>query len=133
MKSVVICGSGRFKTEVIKFSTELRKLGVVVFEPPFPLREPKLIKEFQSLSETYKEKVVAGLTFDHFQKIRNADVVYVFNKDGYCGNSTTQEIGYAVALGKPVYALSDKDEEYARKILFREIIKTPKELLKKLK
>lgn len=61
-----------------------------------------------------------------------ADVVYLFNKNGYSGNSTTLELGYAVALGKPIYALSDKDEELCRKILIREIVKTPEMLLKKL-
>ena len=76
MKSVVICGSGRFKTEVIKFSTELRKLGVVGFEPPFPLREPKLIKEFQSLSETYKE---CG-SWQETAKILGVDRATIFRK-----------------------------------------------------
>ena len=62
-----------------------------------------------------------------------ADVVFVYNKNGYSGVSTTLELGYAVALGKPIYVLSDKDEELCRLVLFREVIKTPKELVKKLK
>ena len=66
-------------------------------------------------------------------KIKMADVVYIFNKDGYAGVSTTMEIGAAVALNKPIYAFSDKDTELCRLTLFREIIKTPKELYKKLK
>lgn len=47
--------------------------------------------------------------------------------------STTLELGCAVALGKPIYALSDKDTELCRLVLFRETVKTPKGLVKKLK
>ncbi len=60
-----------------------------------------------------------------------ADVVFVYNKDGYAGPSTTLEIGFAVALGKPIYALAP-DGELCRHVLFREVIATPKELLKRL-
>ncbi|PIP57827.1 hypothetical protein COX03_00990 [Candidatus Woesebacteria bacterium CG22_combo_CG10-13_8_21_14_all_39_10] len=61
-------------------------------------------------------------------------MLYLYtNKDGYSGVSTTLELGAAVALGKPIYALSDKDEELCRLVLFRGFIKTPKELIKILK
>jgi len=43
------------------------------------------------------------------------------------------EIGYAVALGKMVYALSDKDPESCRDILFDGYASTPEQLLKFLK
>jgi nucleoside 2-deoxyribosyltransferase len=56
----------------------------------------------------------------------------MFNKDGYSGNSTTLELGYATALGKPVYALSDKDTETCRDILFEGYASTPEELIKYL-
>jgi len=75
--------------------------------------------------------VALGLTHDHFYKIKMADVVFVYNKDGYSGVSTTLEIGSAVVLNKPIYALSN-DDEVCRNVLFREVIKTPEELIKKL-
>ena len=43
------------------------------------------------------------------------------------------ELGFAEALGKPIFAFSDKDSELARAVLFDEIVKTSGELLKKLK
>lgn len=129
MKSVVICGSKKFRPRIFKFAKDLIKLGVTVYAPY--LHEGR--GEWETLSEQYKKFIALGLTHDHFYKIRMADVVYLFNEDGYSGNSTTMELGYAVALGKPIYALSDKDEEICRKVLVREFIKTPKELLKKLK
>lgn len=49
-----------------------------------------------------------------------ADVVFVFNKDGYAGNSTTLEIGYSVALGKPIYALKFKLESTSLAIFEKE-------------
>ena len=57
-------------------------------------------------------------------------IVYVYNKDGYSGVSTNIEIGFASALGKPIYAFCDNDEEECRKILFNKIVQTPEELLK---
>jgi len=129
MKSVVICGSRRFKKEIREFENKLIKAGVVVFSPY--LHEGK--GEWDKLPLQYRKFVGLGLTHDHFYKIRMADVVFVYNKDGYAGVSTTLEIGCAVALGKPIYALSDKDEEICRLTLFREVVKTPKELVNKLK
>ena len=129
MKSVVICGSRRYKPEIRKFAKALEKAGVVVYAPF--LHEGK--DEWDKLSQRYKEYVALGLTHDHFYKIARADVVFVYNKNGYSGNSTTLEIGYAVALGKPIYTLSNEDEELCRRVLFKEVVKTPRQLLKKLK
>lgn len=128
MKTVVICGSGRFKPEMREFGKKLKKLGIIVFEPYLHSTQ----KDWVKLSKDYQRFIALGLTHDHFYKIRMADVVFVFNKDGYAGNSTTLEIGYAVALGKPIYALAD-DEELCRHVLFREIISSPEEFVKKLK
>jgi len=125
MKSVVICGSRRFKPEIRRFADELIKKGVVVYAPF--LHQGK--DEWKSLSDEYKSYVALGLTHDHFYKIRMADVVYVYNKDGYSGNSTTLEIGYALACGKPIYAFSDQDEELCRRVLMKDFINTPKKLL----
>ena len=106
MKSVAICGSKRFKSEVKKFTRDLERAGVTVFIPYHHSGQ----EEWDGLSDNYKKFIALGLTHDHFYKIRMADVVYLYNKNGYSGNSTTLEIGFAVALGKPIYALSDKDE-----------------------
>lgn len=127
MKSVVLCGSRRFKPEIIEFGKKLKELGVTVFEPHLLCGQD----EWNNLSQEYKDFIILGLTHDHFHKIRMANIVFVFNKDGYVGNSTTLEIGYAVALGKPVFALSP-DEELSRNVLFREIIQTPEDLFKRL-
>jgi nucleoside 2-deoxyribosyltransferase len=127
MKSLVICGSRRFKPEIREFAKELKDLGIVVYEPYLHSGQ----EEWERLSEDYQKFIALGLTHDHFYKIKMADAVFVYNKGGYSGNSTTLEIGYAVASGKPLYALA-KDDELCRHILFREIISSPQELAKKL-
>jgi nucleoside 2-deoxyribosyltransferase len=128
MKSLVICGSRRFKPEIREFAKKLKELGAVVYEPYLHSGQ----EEWERLSDDYKKFIALGLTHDHFYKIKMADVVFVYNKDGYSGNSTTLEIGYAIATGKPVYALEKDDAELCRHVLFREIISSPEELIKRL-
>ena len=128
MKTVVLCGSRRFKQEMREFARQLQELGVVVYQPYLHSRHD----EWANLSDEYKQYVALGLTHDHFAKIRLADVVFVFNKDGYVGNSTTLEIGYAVGRDKPIYALQTDESEICRQVLFREMLSSPAELVKKL-
>jgi hypothetical protein len=125
MKSVVICGSSKFAEEARIFAKKLKDLGVLVFEPHFY----RVSGGDWSRIHRFDVKFVArGLTHDHFYKIRMADVVFVYNVDGYIGVSTNMEIGYAAALGKPIYALSGKDPEVCRQVLFSGIASTPAEL-----
>lgn len=124
MKSVVICGSRRFKPEMREFARKLKELGVVVYEPYLHQGQ----EEWANLSDAYKKFVALGLTHDHFYKIRMADVVFLFNKNGYSGVSTTLELGYAAALAKPIFALS-ADEELCRHVLIRGFISEPQQLL----
>jgi len=128
MRSVVFCGSRRFKKEMRAFGAALRKKGVLVFEPYLHSGQD----EWVSLSKEYQNFVALGLTHDHFYKIKLADVVFIFNKDGYVGASTTLELGYALACAKPVYALH-LDEELCRNVLFRDVLDTPSKLFKILK
>lgn len=130
MKSVTICSSNRFADEAEKFGKELKKLGVNVLIPHF---YTKNYGGLEKIKDHNKKFIAMGLTHDHFNKIRKSDTVFIFNKNGYSGNSTTLELGFAAALGKPVYALSDKDPETCRDILFSGYAKTPKELVKFLK
>ena len=127
MKSVVLCSSKRFKPEALEFCRRLEEFGVVVHKPYFHTGK----EEWDHLSDDYKKFIILGLTHDHLYKIKMADVVFIYNKDGYAGASVTLEIGVAVALGKPIYALAP-DEELCRQVLFRGVISFPEELVKKL-
>lgn len=129
MKSVVICGSNRFAAQAREFAKALEELGVTVHVPHFYRESGGDWKRIHPFDEPF---VASGLTHDHFQKIRMADVAFVYNEDGYSGVSTSMEIAFATALGKPIYALSDKDPEICRKILFAGFTATPEDLFEKL-
>lgn len=89
--------------------------------------------KINGLSEHFKKFAFLGLTHHQFSSIRKANVVYFYNRDGYLGNSSTLELGFAEALGKPIYALNEDKDEPCRNVLFDETIKTPKDLVKRLK
>lgn len=131
MKSVTICASNRFAKEAEGFIKKLRKLGVTVYAPHFYTSNHGPLENVKS--EHDRKFIAMGLTHDHFNKIRKADSVFVYNKGGYVGNSVTLEIGYAAALGKPIYVLSDKDDDVCRSILFSGVAETPEKLAKILR
>jgi len=125
MKSVVVCGSKKYKKEIATFCAELTKLGVLCFEPSIqqPINEDALFGD-----EYVTSKIFKGLTLEHFDWIRKAEVCYVFNKDDYAGVSVSMEMGFAVALGKPIFALSAKTGDPTRDSLIDKVISSPKEL-----
>jgi hypothetical protein len=125
MKSVVICGSKRYRNEIHKFTAALEKLGVLVFEPNFtePLHEDIKLPH-QHVTDT----VFKGLTLEHFDWIRKSEICFIFNKDDYVGVSVTMEMAYASALGKPVFALSAKTGDPCRDALVDKVVTTPKKL-----
>ena len=150
MKSVVFCSSQRFKHEMYGFIDELRasakKLGLhpVVFDPNFDRNDNfHLIPEHDRMKISEYKASIAGLVYDHlFRKVRVADVCFIYNKDGYLGANTNGELFAAAALGKTIYAYSDKTmmghyphdlyEEPSSRKLIHEIVETPEELLKRL-
>ncbi|QQG45717.1 MAG: hypothetical protein HYW89_02255 [Candidatus Sungiibacteriota bacterium] len=140
MKSVVICGSQRYKNEIKNFAERLRKLGVpVVFEPNFERQRKKMLTKVESerlKSKSYRDRVPA-MVHEHFDRIRKADVCYVYNKEGYLGVNTTLELGFAHGKNMVIYALEPEKPiehggEICRDILFTEIIDKPDELVKRL-
>lgn len=139
MKSVVICGSQRYKEEIKKFAEQLRNLGVpVVFEPNFERQRKKMLarpEKDRLKVKSYRDRVPA-MVHEHFDRIRKADVAYFYNKNGYLGVNSTLELGFAHGKNMVIYALepeeAEKGGEICRDILFTEIIETPEELLKRL-
>lgn len=125
MKSVVVCGSKKYKDEIAAFCQELEKLGVLVFEPSFkePIPESALIH-----SDYVTSKIFKGLTLEHFDWIRKSEVCFVYNKEDYAGISVSMEMAYASALGKPIFALTPKTGDPCRDALIDKVVKTPKAL-----
>ncbi len=125
MKTVVVCASKKYKDEVHQFCLDLEKSGIVVFEPN--INEP--IPEDSFFHSKHVTKTIfKGLTLEHFDWIKKADVCFVYNKEDYVGVSVTMEMAYACALGKPIYALSEKTGDPCRDALIDKIVTTPDKL-----
>lgn len=125
MKSVVVCGSKRYKKEIASFCAKLEELGALVFEPDF---RPAIDEKDSIPNELLVQKISKGLTLEHFDWVRKAEVCFVFNKDDYAGVSVAMEMAYACAVGKPIFALSPKTGDLCRDALIDKTVKSPEEL-----
>ncbi|KKW42911.1 MAG: MazG nucleotide pyrophosphohydrolase [Candidatus Magasanikbacteria bacterium GW2011_GWA2_56_11] len=129
MKSVVVCGSKKYKDEIKEFCRALEEAGVLVYEPNVqsPIPEDSFFH-----SEHVTRMIFKGLTLEHFDWIRKADVCFVYNKDSYAGVSVTLEMGYAAALGKPIFALSTKTGDPCRDTLIDKVVPDAETLIRLL-
>jgi nucleoside 2-deoxyribosyltransferase len=129
MRSVAVCASKKYASDVHEFCRQLEAKGVMVFEPNFkePLEESAMVG-----SEHMTKIIFKGLTLEHFDWIRKADVCYVLNVDNYVGASVTMEMAYACALGKPVFALNQETGDPCRNALIDKVVPTAADLMKLL-
>ena len=129
MKSVVVCGSKRFFKEIASFCDKLAEAGVLVFRPNIssPIFEHEIVG-----TDHVTRMVFKGLTLEHFDMIRKTEVCFLYNKDGYVGASVTLELGFANALGRPIYALENTTGDPCRDSLIDDVTPTVKDLIKKL-
>lgn len=96
-KVVILCGSSKYKDEFEKVQLDLTLQGNIVLSLPIFSQNDGLVlsdEQLNMLSEMHK------------QKIDMADEIFVVNPNGYIGNSTKQEIKYAIFINKPVNYLT---------------------------
>ncbi|MFI9106666.1 hypothetical protein ACIGXA_39840 [Streptomyces fildesensis] len=94
---VCICGSTRFVDEMNAANRDLTFAGVIVVAPGvFPRAEN------HEADELITDEQKTALSALHLRKIDLADRVLVVNPGGYIGESTSREIAYAHATGKPI-------------------------------
>lgn len=127
-KTVVICGSTRFKAGIREWANYLREEGIIVFEPFLNGYDFTSLENKDCIHFIYN-----GLTRHHFDMIKKADVCLIFNKDGYSGNSTTLEMGCASGMNKIIIGLEPDTIEGCRDSLFDFYINSKEELLSFLK
>jgi len=131
MRTVAVCGSGKYKVLVHSVCDALSRCGFVVFAPP--------LHNIDKLTETspYEGKFLAwkGATFAHLNRILTAEICVMVNPEGYLGVSSTLELGYAVAQGKVVVAMNHDIGELARESMFSKVLETedPELFAEKLK
>jgi len=115
---IVICGSRKFHDGIRKLEERLRTDGHIVLGPILNRN-----KGINDLPDDLKKYAFMGLTYHHFDYIRKADICFMYNEDGYLGNSGTLELGFAAACGIPIYALNKDKNEPCRDVLFDFVVK----------
>jgi hypothetical protein len=119
-KTIVICSSASFYSQVAEVQKQLKELG---FKVVVPLTVNKMIKSNDFKVETYKTwmerpedyKRKAFLTKKHFIEVEKGDVTLVLNykkngKNGYIGGAVLMEMAIAFYLKKPIYILNPIDD-----------------------
>jgi nucleoside 2-deoxyribosyltransferase len=104
--TICFCGSFKFFREMEKDAAILRSAGYKVIVP-----QPSHIRHGhkpQELKTKYDKKTLTRFegegAFVHLGNIRKSDIVYIYNKGSYLGPAVTVEIGFSLALGKPIFA-----------------------------
>ena len=100
--TVVISGSfQKHFDEICKLITEFERLGFQVLSPRIStITNPG---EAFPLLETDDTSNIQILQRRHLGAIQQADALYICNPQGYAGASVTLELGWALALGKPIF------------------------------
>lgn len=98
MKIITICGSLRFKKEMIETAEKMELLGNCVLVPIYPTNLDK---------DAYTEEEANILDKMHKEKIKIADAILVVNVNNYIGNSTKSEIAFAQTLNKEILYYTD--------------------------
>jgi hypothetical protein len=99
---VCLCGSTRFHDQFMEANYQRTMQGQIVLAPGFFIHSAV---HGESVGCTAEEKI--ELDKLHMEKIRMADEILVINVGGYFGDSTRNEIKYAVDLGKPIRWLEE--------------------------
>lgn len=98
MKIITVCGSFKFKDEMMKCAMDLELQGNVCLIPIFPTNLNK---------EKLSEEEINILGKMHKEKIKLSDCVFITNVGGYIGESTKSEIEYAKSLNKEIIYYTD--------------------------
>ena len=97
MQIICVCGSVKFKEEMLEFRSKEHAKGNWVLLPE------NMEIDIQVIDKRVKEMMDSL----HEAKIDHADSILVWNRNGYIGKSTQSEIGYALSRSKPIRYLED--------------------------
>lgn len=92
MKIITLCGSLKFKKEMMEIAEKMALLGNCILTPIYPIIE--------NVERT--EEQLTKLKEEHFKRIELSDAILVVNVNNYIGDSTSLEIEYAKKLEKEV-------------------------------
>lgn len=96
-KVITLCGSTKFKEEFNKIEKELTLQGNIVLS--------LFVFGHSGDDEVWVGDTKQSLDDMHLARIDLCDEIFVINKNGYIGESTTREIKYAHKAGKEIKSL----------------------------
>ena len=97
MKIITLCGSMKFKREMMIVAEKMSLQGNCVLTPVYPVLE----------NANRSEEQLAMLKQEHLKRIDLSDAILVINVNNYIGSSTNLEIDYAKKLGKEIMYYTD--------------------------
>lgn len=143
MRSIVICSSMRFRDDLTIFTKRLQRFKVgIILEPDFRRLSKDTVQkeEAERLKENSYRESIPGFVLSHlWKKIAPADVVYIYNKNGYIGHNTLGELFFAAGKEKLICAYEEKMmvdgqvREVCAEILVNRVVRDPKELAELLR
>ena len=100
--SVVFIGNFRFKDQIDSTISHLNTIGVDVLAP----RQGVVIGEREWVKILDSDGNSSGLDVEakFIDALKKADAAYMVNPNGYIGNMFVYEIGFAAAIGMPIYS-----------------------------
>lgn len=99
MKVITICGSLRFKDDMMRIALDLELEGNCILTPLYPVKDNK---------DDFTDEEMKILDQMHKCRIDMSDAIYVVNKGGYIGESCKREIEYAKKTNKEILYLENK-------------------------
>jgi hypothetical protein len=97
MKIITICGSLKFKKEMMYYAEKLALEGNCVLSVIYPTKE------------NYTRDEIHYLEIEHIKKIEISDSIFVVNKNGYIGEAVRKEIDYAKRHNKEIMYLENNN------------------------
>jgi hypothetical protein len=98
---ITVCGSSRFKKEILQVARDLTIQGNIVLAP-FVFHHAE--------EEELPREVLIQLDNLHKEKIEMSDAIFVVNINKYIGESTFGEIDWAQRKKKQVYFLEPMED-----------------------
>lgn len=112
---IAICGSMIFSKEMVEIADKLEQENHEIILPRNAEKRAKNDLANETSHESIKNKVDNDLIRDYFNKIKDSDAVLVVNMEknkvkSYIGGNSFLEMGFAHALNKKIFLLSDIPE-----------------------
>lgn len=109
-RRVVLCGSYHRRPDLLqRIFRELEATGCRVLSPlsiDFVDTDEPIVR-----AKTEEDFTIDDLERFHLRAMRDADAIWLHAPEGHVGISASFELGYAHALGKPVFTLTAPTDE----------------------